>query len=159
MKSDIAEEIVNAETMKSDIAEESETVAITADEELRQVLMNPELKQLHSSASITLPEEHQLKLRITHIHAEVYSLQEHNARGYIPSLSSKIDAAKRDTFIKKVFHKDPELFETFVKDIDKTYSWKEAAAAIDRFYVRHNIKDSGAVAKELRTIIQKRYAR
>jgi len=91
--------------------------------------------------------------------AEIMPVQEQNARGYIPSLSSKIDTAKRDTFIKKIFHKDAELFDAFVKDIDRTYSWKEAAAAIDRFYVRHNIKDSGALAKELRTIIQKRYAR
>ncbi len=92
--------------------------------------------------------------------AEVYSLTEqHPSRGYIPSLSSKIDAGKKESFIKKMFHKDNELFEIFVKEIDKTYSWKEAAAAIDRFYVRHNIKDSGALAKELRTIIQKRYVR
>lgn len=90
---------------------------------------------------------------------DVYSLTEHHSRGYIPSLSSKIDAAKKESLIKKMFHKDNELYETFVKEIDKTYSWKEAAAAIDRFYVRHNIKDSGALAKELRTIIQKRYVR
>ena len=92
--------------------------------------------------------------------SEVYSSYDtQTSRGYIPSLSSKIDTDKRETLIKKMFHKDSDLYDTFVREIDKTYSWKEAAAAIDRFYVRHNIKDSGALAKELRTIIQKRYAR
>lgn len=96
----------------------------------------------------------------TMVNTEVYSSYEtQTSRGYIPSLSSKIDSDKRDSLIKKMFHKDAELYDTFVREIDKTYSWKEAAAAIDRFYVRHNIKDTGALAKELRTIIQKRYAR
>lgn len=152
---ELAAKIVHTDTIESDIAEETETTAVAAEE--LQGIDASATETEHSGASTTLPEE--IANPEENIHAEVYSLQDHNARGYIPSLSSKIDAAKRDTFIKKVFHKDPELFETFVKDIDKTYSWKEAAAAIDRFYVRHNIKDSGAVAKELRTIIQKRYAR
>jgi len=153
----IAETVENAEqqtstdALDSDAAEATETASIL-----------PEDEEVVNSDERTVEPEHTTDSTVhseSHTHAEVYSLQEQNARGYIPSLSSKIDPAKRDTFIKKVFHKDPELFDTFVKDIDKTYSWKEAAAAIDRFYVRHNIKDSGAVAKELRTIIQKRYAR
>jgi hypothetical protein len=153
----IAETIENAEQQTStdaphsDAAEATETASILPEDE--EVVNSDErtVEPEHITDGTTHSE--------SHTHAEVYSLQEQNARGYIPSLSSKIDPAKRDTFIKKVFHKDPELFDTFVKDIDKTYSWKEAAAAIDRFYVRHNIKDSGAVAKELRTIIQKRYVR
>lgn len=153
----IAETVENAEQQTStdaphsDAAEATETASILPEDE--EVVNSDErtVEPEHITDSTTHSE--------SHTHAEVYSLQEQNARGYIPSLSSKIDPAKRDTFIKKVFHKDPELFDTFVKDIDKTYSWKEAAAAIDRFYVRHNIKDSGAVAKELRTIIQKRYVR
>ena len=153
----IAETVENAEqqtstdALDSDAAEATETASILPEDE--EVVNSDErtVEPEHITDSTTHSE--------SHTHAEVYSLQEQNARGYIPSLSSKIDPAKRDTFIKKVFHKDPELFDTFVKDIDKTYSWKEAAAAIDRFYVRHNIKDSGAVAKELRTIIQKRYVR
>ncbi len=153
----IAETVENAEQQTStdaphsDAAEATETASILPKDE--EVVNSDErtVEPEHITDSTTHSE--------SHTHAEVYSLQEQNARGYIPSLSSKIDPAKRDTFIKKVFHKDPELFDTFVKDIDKTYSWKEAAAAIDRFYVRHNIKDSGAVAKELRTIIQKRYVR
>lgn len=153
----IAETVENAEqqtstdALDSDAAEATETASIL-----------PEDEEVVNSDERTVEPEHTTDSTVhseSHTHAEVYSLQEQNARGYIPSLSSKIDPAKRDTFIKKVFHKDPELFDTFVKDIDKTYSWKEAAAAIDRFYVRHNIKDSGAVAKELRTIIQKRYVR
>ncbi len=153
----IAETVENAEqqtstdALDSDAAEATETASILPEDE--EVVNSDErtVEPEHITDGTTHSE--------SHTHAEVYSLQEQNARGYIPSLSSKIDPAKRDTFIKKVFHKDPELFDTFVKDIDKTYSWKEAAAAIDRFYVRHNIKDSGAVAKELRTIIQKRYVR
>lgn len=153
----IAETVENAEqqtstdALDSDAAEATETASILPEDEEAVNSDERTVEPEHTTDSTTHSE--------SHTHAEVYSLQEQNARGYIPSLSSKIDPAKRDTFIKKVFHKDPELFDTFVKDIDKTYSWKEAAAAIDRFYVRHNIKDSGAVAKELRTIIQKRYVR
>lgn len=153
----IAETVENAEqqtstdALDSDAAEATETASILPEDEEAVNSDERTVEPEHTSDSTAHTE--------SHTHAEVYSLQEQNARGYIPSLSSKIDPAKRDTFIKKVFHKDPELFDTFVKDIDKTYSWKEAAAAIDRFYVRHNIKDSGAVAKELRTIIQKRYVR
>jgi hypothetical protein len=153
----IAETVENAEQQTStdaphsDAAEATETASILPEDEEAVNSDERTVEPEHTTDSTTHSE--------SHTHAEVYSLQEQNARGYIPSLSSKIDPAKRDTFIKKVFHKDPELFDTFVKDIDKTYSWKEAAAAIDRFYVRHNIKDSGAVAKELRTIIQKRYVR
>ncbi|HRK58300.1 MAG TPA: hypothetical protein PLI74_01555 [Candidatus Kapabacteria bacterium] len=153
----VAETVENAEqqtttdAFHSDAAEATETASILPEDEEAVNSDERTVEPEHTTDSTTHSE--------SHTHAEVYSLQEQNARGYIPSLSSKIDPAKRDTFIKKVFHKDPELFDTFVKDIDKTYSWKEAAAAIDRFYVRHNIKDSGAVAKELRTIIQKRYVR
>lgn len=160
--------IIEAIKEESETSEESETIIDEYETVLPDITKQaediggetPSVESTEQVIAEVLTDEKSESDTITPFNAEVYSLTEQQpSRGYIPSLSSKIDAGKKESFIKKMFHKDNELFEIFVKEIDKTYSWKEAAAAIDRFYVRHNIKDSGALAKELRTIIQKRYVR
>lgn len=74
-----------------------------------------------------------------------------------PSVASFVDGKQRDSFIKKLCHKDELRYDGLIAKLDRATKWKEALAFLDQFYAEEGVDPQSSTARDLRMAVYKRF--
>jgi hypothetical protein len=75
----------------------------------------------------------------------------------LPDLHLIITEKERGRFLKKLFKKDEEYYTTFVGELNKAVSWKDATLLLNRFFQENRIDPFSDEAVEFTDAVQARY--
>lgn len=75
----------------------------------------------------------------------------------LPDISKFLNEKQENKIIKKIFSKDLVAYFEFLKTINNSYTWKEAARQIDLLFASRSIDPDSSIACEFRDAINDRY--
>jgi len=89
---------------------------------------------------------------------ELASLMSERMKGdRLSDISKMISPRNKKRFVKKVFNKKEQQFQSFVDVLNRTATWKEASYLIDDFFMREGVNPYSKDALEFTDLIYNRY--
>lgn len=73
------------------------------------------------------------------------------------SIIFDIDESDRRKFLKKIFHQDEGSYDTTLRTLSRTPSWKKASALIDEVFINNDVDPYSTEARRFTEIIYHRY--